>query len=339
MSSEQSQSGLQAGLQSGFKGLRGDYREQVATGAYNTWRSGGPARRFYRPEDRQDLQHFLSQLDPSEPLLWLGLGSNLLVRDGGFPGTVIFTLGALKDIRQLDATRFEVAAGVPCNKVARQTAKAGLVGTEFLVGIPGTMGGALAMNAGAWGGETWPLVERVTLINRRGELIEREPQDYQIGYRSVSPTQGGGEEEWFVSATLNLKQGDTQAASERIRVLLEKRAASQPTGQPSCGSVFRNPHGDHSARLIEACGLKGHCIGKACVSEKHANFIINTGGASATDIEALLLMVQARVRDEQGVELMPEVRIVGEHLSGEALSGEYLGGEYLGGEARGEGEA
>ena len=285
--------------------LRGELRDQEPLARHTSWRVGGPARRLYRPADAEDLAVFLRGLDPAEPLLWLGLGSNLLVADTGFPGTVIQTQGCLAELERQGTTGIFAQAGVSCAKLARFAVRHDLVGAEFLAGIPGTLGGALAMNAGAWGGETWPLVRRVRTIDRRGQVHERLPSDYAIGYREVRGPAG----EWFLAAELALTSGDGAAAAERIRGLLEQRARTQPTGLPSCGSVFRNPPGDHAARLIESCGLKGHRIGGAQVSEKHANFIINTGEALARDIEALIAHVQAEVERRTGVRLMTEVRV------------------------------
>jgi UDP-N-acetylmuramate dehydrogenase len=287
---------------------RGEMHYDEPMGRHNTWRTGGRARRYYQPADIDDLCVFLAGLEPEEPLLWLGLGSNLLVRDGGFPGTVISTFNVLSGIDWLEDTVLRAGAGATCRKVARTAAKAGMVGGEFLAGIPGTMGGALAMNAGAFGGETWSLVRAVETVDRRGRLRRRTPEDFRIAYRSVQ----GPADEWFVSAELQLQPGDAQASQAGIRELLARRSASQPTQQPSCGSVFRNPPGDHAARLIESAGLKGRRIGGACVSEKHANFIINTGTATATDLESLIVLVQDTVERQHGVRLQTEVRIVGE---------------------------
>ena len=287
---------------------RGELLEHEPLARYTTWRVGGPADRLYRPADLIDLQLFLSRLPADEPITFIGLGSNLLVRDGGIRGTVIAMQGALNEMKRLDEERIYLQAGVSCARAARFAAAEGLVGLEFLAGIPGTVGGALAMNAGAFGGETWPLVESVETLDRQGLLHRRGPQDYEIGYREVR----GPADEWFVSATFRLQAGDTGAARARIRGLLDERNSRQPIGKASCGSVFRNPPGDHAARLIEACGLKGECIGGACVSDKHANFIINTGAATAADIEALIRLVQETVERERGVRLQPEVHIVGE---------------------------
>ncbi len=287
--------------------MRGEMRYDEPMSRHTSWRVGGPARRFYRPADREDLAAFLAGLPSAEPLLWLGLGSNLLVRDGGFPGTVLALKGRLDRVDEPEPGVIRAEAGAACAKIARFAAQAGLTGAEFLAGIPGTMGGALAMNAGAFGGETWPLVRAVETLDRCGRLRRRGTQDFQFGYRQVSGPQG----EWFVGVELALRAGDTGAGQARIRSLLERRAATQPTGLPSCGSTFRNPPGDHAARLIEAAGLKGLRIGGAEVSRKHANFIINTGGANAADIEALIERVQDTVRTLCGIELVTEVQRVG----------------------------
>jgi UDP-N-acetylmuramate dehydrogenase len=291
---------------------RGELRYDESMARHTSWRAGGPARRFYKPADLADLCVFLQDLDPDEPLLWVGLGSNLLVRDGGFRGTVIYTFGALTALDWLDDKTLRVEAGVSCARVARETTRRGLTGVEFLAGIPGTMGGALAMNAGAFGGETWPRVITVETIDRYGHLRQRAATEFAVGYRSVSGVPG----ESFVAAHLRLEPGDAEAAQRRIRDLLDRRGATQPTQQYSCGSVFRNPPGDFAARLIELAGLKGTWLGGAQVSAKHANFIVNAGNASAAEIEALLLQVQAEVMRVHGVRLETEVRIVGEPATG-----------------------
>lgn len=290
--------------------LRGVAERDVAMARHVSWRAGGVAARAYTPADIADLAAFLRQLPAAEPLLFVGLGSNLLVRDGGFPGTVIFLHAALKALRMEEGLVY-AEAGVASPKVARFAANHGRVGAEFLAGIPGTVGGALAMNAGCHGAETWPAVARVLTVDRAGELRTRAAADYDIGYRHVASKAAG--EEWFVAAWLHFPSGDGAAARERIKELLEKRIASQPLQQPNAGSVFRNPPGDHAARLIETAGLKGRRIGGAEVSPKHANFIVNPEGtASAADIETLIATVQAEVKARFGVELLREVRIVGE---------------------------
>jgi UDP-N-acetylmuramate dehydrogenase len=273
-----------------------------------SWRAGGAADRFFVPSSLAQLASFLASLPKEEPLLFLGLGSNLLVRDGGFRGTVVLMHSAKKNPR-LESGLVYAEAGVASPKVARFAAREHLTGAEFLSGIPGTIGGALAMNAGCYGGETWTLIERAVTIDRRGALHERSRSEFEIGYRHCALPR----EEWFVAAYFRLHPGDGESSRARIKELLAKRLATQPLNLPNAGSVFRNPPGDHAARLIECCGLKGLARGGARVSEKHANFIVNPEGeASASDIEALILQVKTSVLEKTGVALVPEVRIVGE---------------------------
>jgi UDP-N-acetylmuramate dehydrogenase len=310
--------------------LRGELRTNEPMARHVSWRAGGAVERAYFPADLPDACAFLRALDPGEPVYFVGLGSNLLVRDGGLRGTVIFTHGALRAL-ELDALsvndgRIRAEAGVATPKVARFAALNELVGAEFLAGIPGTVGGALAMNAGCYGGEAWDIVERVTTVDRAGTLHERTPAHFSISYRTVvrrcrqiaggasaqSLERRSGTEEWFACATFRLARGDGLESRRKVKELLARRIASQPLGEPNAGSVFRNPTGDYAARLIEACGLKGHVIGGAMISPKHANFIVNCGGASAADIEALIELAQHSVRERFGIALEREVRIVGE---------------------------
>ncbi len=286
--------------------VRGRLRHGERLARHTAWGIGGPADRFFEPADAEGLARFLATVDADEPVFWLGLGSNLLVRDGGIAGVVIDTR-RLGDIAVGDDAVVRVACGAACPKVARVTARAGLAGAEFMAGIPGTVGGALAMNAGAFGGETWPLVARVETVDRMGVRRWRGPECYRYGYRSVEGPDG----EWFLAADLALGADVDAAARERIRSLLERRAATQPLGTRNCGSVFRNPPGDHAARLIEASGLKGTRIGGAEVSRKHANFIINVADARSGDVEALIELVRETVERDSGVRLQPEVRVVG----------------------------
>ncbi len=316
---------MAADIDLAIPGLRGELAFHVDMRRHVSWRAGGVADRLYIPADLEDLAVFLRTLEPGESICFVGLGSNLLVRDGGFRGTVILThrvLHALhlegrrqgtawagKDVARIGVIYAE--AGVASPKVARFAANHDLMGAEFLAGIPGTLGGALAMNAGCYGHETWEIVAQVLTIDRQGEVHTRAPRDFGIGYRHVVPRQP--REEWFVAAWLMLEKGDGAAAREKIKRLLAKRVASQPLNLPNAGSVFRNPPGDHAARLIEACGLKGLRIGGAQVSEKHANFIVNLGGATAADIERLIEQVETTVAARTGVKLQREVRIIGEH--------------------------
>ena len=295
-----------------FTALAGTLTRDASLARYTSWRCGGRADRLYVPAGRDDLAAFVRQLPPDEPLTAIGLGSNLLVRDGGIRGTVIVIHAALNVLEFKDGSVY-AEAGVASPKVARFAANQGLTGAEFLAGIPGTIGGALAMNAGCYGGETWRFVARVEVLDRRGAFEVRQPAAYAIGYRSVRRADGTPPDGIFTAAWFTFAQGDRDAARERIRELLKRRIATQPLDVPNAGSVFRNPEDDHAARLIEACGLKGHRIGGAEVSAKHANFIVNPGGrAKAADIEALIAHVRAVVRAQTGIDLEPEVRIVGE---------------------------
>ena len=288
--------------------MKGQLLTNESLSKYTSWRVGGPAEKLYIPFDKDDLCEFLKTLPISEPLFWMGLGSNLLVRDAGIAGTVINTRGRLKGLRLIDKDTVYVEVGVPCAHVARFCAEQGLVGAEFLAGIPGTMGGALKMNAGAFGGETWNIVKAVEVVDFSGRVMNRLATEFQVSYRSVKCH----DNEWFLSALLILDKGDSLESQKKIKALLEKRSQTQPTNQPSCGSVFKNPQGDFAARLIEATGLKGYAIGGAQVSEKHANFIVNTGNSTAADIEHLIQYVQKKVKEQQGVELQTEVCMVGE---------------------------
>ena len=288
----------------------GALRHHEPLARHTVWGIGGLADRYFEPADLDELAAFLADLPKGEPLLWIGLGSNLLVRDGGVRGTVISTV-RLRAVTRIEPTKLHAEAGAACPRVARIAARFQLTGCEFLAGIPGSMGGALAMNAGAFGTETWPSVREVETIDAGGERRWRPASDYRHGYRAVDGPHG----EWFVSCRLILEPDVEGRAGTRIRHLLFQRNAMQPTGVRSCGSVFRNPPGDYAGRLIEASGLKGRRVGGAVISDKHANFIINDAGARAADVEALIGTVVEEVEKHQGVRLEPEVRIIGETAS------------------------
>jgi UDP-N-acetylmuramate dehydrogenase len=293
-----------------FQRLRGELRQDEPMGRHISWRTGGTADRFYVPADLDDLGEFLRQLPPAEPLLFVGLGSNLLVRDAGFRGTVIMT-HASKLRPRMETGLIYAEAGVASPKVARLAALHDLEGAEFLAGVPGCVGGALAMNAGCYGGETWDIVERAVTIDRKGKLVMRGKEEFDIGYRHCAPKPE--REEWFAAAWFRLQPGDGETSRGVMKELLSRRIATQPLSLPNAGSVFRNPPKDHAARVIEACGLKGFGRGGARVSEKHANFIVNPqGAAKASDIEWLIQHIQRVVYQLQGVVLQTEVRIVGE---------------------------
>ena len=291
------------------KPVAGELRENEPMSRHTSWRVGGTADLFYVPASVADLSQFLQELDPDTPIFWHGAGSNLLVRDGGIRGVVISAAKILRDLERVDHYLVRAGSGVPCTQLARQCIRWRLGPSEFFAGIPGTVGGALTMNAGAHGNETWERVESVRTIDRSGEIHLRAPAEYSIGYRSVT----GPSNEWFIEAVFRFDP-DVQASKETLDAMLERRKATQPLGLPSCGSVFRNPPGDHAARLIEAAGLKGYRIGGAEVSSKHANFIINEDAATATDIEDLINHVRQTVVEAHGIELDHEVCIVGEAL-------------------------
>ncbi len=277
---------------------------------YTSWRVGGEADQLVLADNVEQLQQFLQHLPADEPLTFIGLGSNLLVRDGGVRGTVVVMHQALQQL-EMQGERVYADAGVTCAKLARFAASHNRVGAEFMAGIPGTVGGALAMNAGCYGGETWQWVDQVKTIHRSGAVQVRSRAEYEPAYRHVAHPAA---DEWFLGGWFAIPQGDGKTSAEQIKQLLAKRLASQPLNMPSAGSTFRNPEGDFAARLIEVSGLKGTTIGGAQVSEKHANFIVNLGNASAADIEALIERVKTTVREKQGVELIQEVKVIGESV-------------------------
>jgi UDP-N-acetylmuramate dehydrogenase len=287
--------------------IRGQILQNKALADYTSWRVGGPADRLYLPADREDLIDFLQTLPTDEAITWLGLGSNVLVLDSGIRGTVIVTQKGLTKLEQIDETTIRAEAGVACPALARFSARLGLEGAEFLAGIPGTIGGALAMNAGCHGGETWDCVIAVETVDRNGKQHIRYPKEYEVTYRHVKQLNN----ERFIAGHFQLKLGSKENALEKIRELLAYRTRTQPTSEPSCGSVFRNPPGDYAARLIETCSLKGKKIGGASVSTKHANFIVNDGSATANDIETLIDFVDNEVQRMHGIKLIREVHVLG----------------------------
>jgi len=285
---------------------RGKVFFNASLSRYNTWNVGGNAECIFHPADLDDLSSFLSNTDEQIPITWLGLGSNVLIRDGGIDGIVIVTHTGLKDIKFRNNSVYSLA-GTACAKLARASVTKGFGGIEFLAGIPGTVGGALAMNAGAFGGQTWEHLSYIDSINRHGDVLRRDANEFEYGYRYVKCF----DNEWFVGAEFKLSHVSKDTNIVSIKDLLAKRAESQPIGKKNCGSVFKNPENEYAAQLIEKCGLKGFAIGGACVSEKHANFILNEVNASADDIEQLILHVKQTVKQQCQVELIPEVKFLG----------------------------
>jgi UDP-N-acetylmuramate dehydrogenase len=286
---------------------RSTVRRDEPMAKHTSWRLGGPADIYFRPETMDELRDFLGELDNKVPVYWTGFGSNLLVRDGGIRGVVIAPTNAFGSVNRLPDNRVEAGAGVPCTVLARRCARWQLGPAEFFAGIPGTVGGALVMNAGAFGGETWDHVDEVDTVNRRGEVFTRAKSEFKIDYRQVAGAFG----EWFTAARFQFTE-QAEHGLDRVRSLMRERQEKQPLGLPSCGSVFRNPPGKYAAQLIESAGLKGFRVGNAAVSEKHANFIINTGDATAADVEELIRHICVVVEEHHGVHLELEVHIVGE---------------------------
>ena len=301
--------------------LRGKLHQHESMKRHVSWRAGGHAACFYQPADLEDLALFLRHWPEDKPVVMIGLGSNLLVRDGGLPGAVIALHAKLTDLLLVEQNEngglIYAGAGIPCAKLARFAASHNLTGAEFLAGIPGTVGGALAMNAGCYGSETWDWVNRVTTIDRGGMMHERTPEDFQINYRHVELQQGASlsdtHDVWFTGGWFQFYPGKMENSRQTVRTLLTARIKTQPLGFPSAGSVFRNPPGNHAARLIEQCGLKGFRIGDAMVSTLHANFIVNCSHATASEIETVINTVQNTVHHATGIRLITEVRIIGQH--------------------------
>ena len=295
----------------GRTAMRGVVKQGEPLAGHTSWRVGGPADRYFEPADRQDLIDFVRTLTPGEPVLWIGLGSNLLVRDGGVRGTVICLHGALDTLELRNGTAIQAGAGVHCARLAKFAQQHKRAGLGFMAGIPGTVGGALAMNAGAWGAETWPSVLEAEVLLRSGRAEWWAAASFKWDYRHVElPKNVLG----FLAARFHVDDDHAGAHERYTKEALAKRKASQPVGKPSAGSTFKNPPNDHAARLIESCGLKGHRIGGAQVSTHHANFIITDQAARAADVEALIGHIQAVVKERAGVDLVTEVRIVGDEL-------------------------
>jgi len=303
------------------KVLTGQLKINEPMSRYTTWRIGGKAECVYRPNSVADLQMVLQILPDGTPIIWIGLGSNLLVRDGGLKGLVININGVLNDYsihcHEYDGKTkciIDAQCGMACAIFSRKAANEGINGAEFLSGIPGTIGGALAMNAGAFGGEIWRYVESVEMIDHKGKISVRTPDEFNIAYRHIECKENA-QPEWFLSGKFSFEKDEQGLAQSKLEIkrLLARRAETQPTKQANAGSVFKNPDNDFAARLIESCGLKGETINDAQVSEKHANFIINKGHAQASDVEALIKKIQKTVLEQCQVTLETEVRIIGEY--------------------------
>ena len=280
-------------------------RTNVSLRSFNIWGVGGDAAALAEPRDIEELGKALRE--SRAPIFMLGLGSNILALDEGFDGTVVVHNKHLREMSRLEDGSVYAQCGVAQARLARFLAQQGLSGGEFHAGIPGTVGGGLAMNAGAFGSATWDHVVSVDVIDAAGQLSTRQPADFDVSYRRV---QGLGKGEYFVGARLRFGKGDSKAIRARISGLLAERKHKQPVGERSCGSVFVNPPSASAGSLIEDCGLKGQRIGAAQISAKHANFIVNLGGAKSADILGLVRHIRQEVLERHRVRLEPEFRIL-----------------------------
>jgi len=274
---------------------------------HTSWGIGGCADLFYSPKNREDLVSFLSSIDPNLPITWIGKGTNILIRDGGIRGVVISTKSFLKEIEKTSEYLYKVEAGVACVELALFCQKNGIGPAAFFSGIPGSIGGALTMNAGSFGMETWDLVKEVEVINETGDISFLEKESFDIAYRTVTfPFRL-----WFLSCSMSLSS-DEQTTKDNLIELRNQRIRTQPLSEDTCGSVFKNPPGNFAGALIDESGLKGFKIGSASISKQHANFIVNEGGATAGDIENLINHTRQVVKKNYEIDLQPEVRIIGE---------------------------
>ncbi len=305
-----------------FEGLRGAVMLNEPLSRHTSFRIGGPATALVEPADREDLAALLGAVrDRGLPWLVLGGGTNLLVRDGGFRGVVISLrrLAAVEVVREYRSLGGSFAvvraeAGAALGKLLSLAVERGLTGVEFAAGIPGTVGGAVCMNAGTAQGEIGDVVDTVILLGPSGDLLIRGREEMKFGYRTADVPAG----HIVLETSVILRKDESGAVTARVKRLLEQRKDRQPGGQPNAGSIFKNPPGEAAGRLIESAGLKGRRVGGAQVSEKHANFIVNTGDATAADVTALMDQVAARVLEAHKVRLEPEIRIVGEEQEGKS---------------------
>lgn len=271
-----------------------------------TFRIGGPARLLARPQDERALAELVATLrESNEPYLVVGKGSNLLFPDDGYDGVIVEVGRAMGGI-EIDGTTVRAEAGISLSALAKQAARAGLAGLEFASGIPGTLGGGLFMNAGAYGGQLSDVVVRARVLEADGTVRTVEVAEDDFGYRK-SPIQAGG---IVLSAEIELTPDDPDAIQGRMADLDERRRTKQPLEYPSAGSTFKRPPGHYASALVDEAGLKGWRAGGAAVSEKHAGFVVNLGDATCADVLAVIAHAQDVVRERFGVELEPEVRIV-----------------------------
>lgn len=279
---------------------------------FTTLKVGGPADALVEPASALEVEKLLAWCRQNEvPWLVVGRGSNLVVRDGGIRGVVLRVGRAMAGLRAWESkelVRVRIQAGCPVSRLLGEAVRRGWDGLRFMAGIPGYLGGAAAMNAGTSETGMDCVIEELQWVEPRCGLVSRSRQELNFAYRSLSLPQGSV----ILEVTLALRPGEAKAVREELRAQMMRRKATQPLGKPSAGSVFKNPPGEFAGRLIEKAGLKGHVRGGAMVSERHANFILNMGGALASDVLGLMEEIQNRVLEQSGVRLEPEVRIVGE---------------------------
>jgi UDP-N-acetylmuramate dehydrogenase len=298
---------ITADLRARLPELRGRLTANAELAPITWFRVGGPAQVLFTPEDEADLAYFLKNVDPDMPVTVIGLCSNMIVRDGGVPGVVIRLGRGFSQVTIEDGYRVRAGTVVPDVKVARAAADAGIAGLSFFRGIPGSIGGALRMNGGAYGGETVDVLIEVRAVDRQGNIHVVPAANLNMTYRH-----SGAPADWiFTEALFQGRKGDPEEIAAEMDSITERREASQPIKSRTGGSTFKNPPDGKSWQLIDAAGCRGLQIGGAQVSEKHCNFLINTGDATAADIEELGETVRARVKETSGVELEWEIKRIG----------------------------
>ena len=283
--------------------------ENAPMASYTSFRAGGAARYLVFPGDEAALSAVMQEVkEAGIPYYVTGNGSNILVRDGGFPGVIIKIADGFSEIRT-EGTRICTGAGALLSAISKEAVRGSLAGLEFASGIPGSLGGAVYMNAGAYDGEMKNVLETVRLFDpKTGAVREAGAEELELGYRYSKLYETG---EIVLSAVMQLQQGDPDEIRSKIRDFTERRTTKQPLSYPSAGSFFKRPQGYFAGKLVQDAGLKGLTVGGAQVSTLHSGFVINIGGATATDIVSLMHLVQARVKEQFGVDLEPEVRIIG----------------------------
>ncbi len=298
---------ITAELRARMPELRGRLAANAELAPITWFRVGGPAQVLFTPEDEADLAYFLKHADPDLPVVVIGLGSNLIVRDGGVPGVVIRLGRGFGNVTVEPGFRVRAGTIVPDVKVARAAADAGIAGLSFFRGIPGSIGGALRMNGGAYGGETVEVLIEVRAVDRQGNIHVVPVADLNMTYRH-----SGAPADWiFTEALFQGREGNPEEIAAEMDQITERRESSQPIKSRTGGSTFKNPPGGKAWQLIDAAGCRGMTIGGAQVSEKHCNFLINTGDATAADIETLGETVRARVKAASGIELDWEIKRIG----------------------------